>query len=67
MIYLPADDQRQLKVLKSLDFIRQGQNVILAGSPGTGKTHLAIALGIKACLSGCKVSLKSITWSLPMN
>ncbi len=52
---LPADAQRRLKVLKSLDFIEQGQNVIMAGSPGTGKTHLGIALGIKACLSGYKV------------
>jgi|GEM_PF-1142722 len=33
---LPADAQKRLKVLKSLDFIEQGQNVILAGSPGTG-------------------------------
>lgn len=52
---LPMDAQKRLKVLKSLDFIAQGQNVILAGSPGTGKTHLAIGLGIKACLSGYKV------------
>lgn len=52
---LPIDAQKRLKVLKSLDFIEQGQNVILAGSPGTGKTHLAIGLGIKACLSGYKV------------
>jgi len=33
---LPTDAQRRLKVLKSLDFIEQGQNVIMAGSPGTG-------------------------------
>lgn len=52
---LPADAQKRLKVLKSLDFIQEGQNVILAGSPGTGKTHLAIGLGIKACLAGYKV------------
>ncbi len=52
---LPTDAQKRLKVLKSLDFIEQGQNVILAGSPGTGKTHLAIGLGIKACLNGYKV------------
>ena len=57
---LPADAQRRLKVLKSLDFIEQGQNVIMAGSPGTGKTHLAIALGIKACLSGYKVSFVTV-------
>jgi len=58
--YLPADAQKRLKVLKSLDFIAQGQNVILAGSPGTGKTHLAIALGIKACLSGYKVLFMTV-------
>jgi len=52
---LPTDAQKRLKVLKSLDFIEQGQNVIMAGSPGTGKTHLGIALGIKACMSGYKV------------
>jgi len=52
---LPTDAQKRLKVLKSLDFIEQGQNVIMAGSPGTGKTHLGIALGIKACLNGYKV------------
>jgi len=57
---LPTDAQKRLKVLKSLDFIEQGQNVILAGSPGTGKTHLGIALGIKACLAGYKVLFVTI-------
>ena len=33
---LPHDGKKKLKVLKSLDFIKNGQNVILAGSPGTG-------------------------------
>ena len=57
---LPPDARKRLKVLKSLDFIENGQNVILAGSPGTGKTHLAIALGIKACLAGYKVLFATI-------
>ena len=57
---LPSDAQKRLKVLKSLDFIEQGQNVILAGSPGTGKTHLAIALGIKACMAGYKVLFATV-------
>ena len=35
-------------------------NVILAGSPGTGKTHLAIALGIKACMAGYRVLFATI-------
>jgi len=33
---LPHDAKKKLKVLVSLDFIKNGQNVILAGSPGTG-------------------------------
>jgi DNA replication protein DnaC len=53
--WLPADGRKKLKLLKSLDFIKSGQNVILAGNPGTGKTHLAIGLGIKACLADHKV------------
>lgn len=57
---LPPDARKRLKVLKSLDFIENGQNVILAGSPGTGKTHLAIALGIKACMAGYKVLFTTI-------
>lgn len=52
---LPNDAQNKLKLLSSLKFIEEGQNVILSGNPGTGKTHIAISLGIKACLEGYKV------------
>ena len=58
--YLPEDGRKKLKMLRNLDFIRDGQNVILAGNPGTGKTHLAIALGIKACLEEFKVLFTTI-------
>jgi DNA replication protein DnaC len=57
---LPPDARKRFKVLTSLDFIENGQNVILAGSPGTGKTHLAIALGIKACMAGYKVLFATV-------
>ena len=57
---LPEDGQRKLKVLKTLDFIKDGQNVILSGNPGTGKTHMSIGLGIKACLEGYKVLFTTI-------
>ena len=43
------------KELCELHFINQHENVILAGSPGTGKSHLAVGLGRKACLSGYEV------------
>lgn len=52
---LPEDAQKKLKQLKTLDFITEGRNVIMAGNPGTGKTHMALGLGIKACMEGYKV------------
>jgi DNA replication protein DnaC len=58
--YLPEDAQRKLKLLKTLDFIREGRNLILAGNPGTGKSHVATGLGLKACLEGYKVWFTSV-------
>ncbi len=52
---LPPDAAQKLGILKRLDFIKEGQNIVLAGNPGTGKTHLAIGLGIQACLENYKV------------
>lgn len=57
---LPADAQQKLKTLKRADFISQGRNIILAGNPGTGKTHLAIAIGIQACLNDLQVLFTTI-------
>ncbi len=42
----------QLAHLGTLDFIASKQNVVFLGPPGTGKTHLAIGLGIRACQAG---------------
>lgn len=41
--------------LMSLDFIKHHENIILVGAPGTGKTHLASALGRSACEKGYEV------------
>jgi DNA replication protein DnaC len=46
---LPKDAQVALNELETLEFIREGRNVVLYGNPGTGKTHLATALAIMAC------------------
>ncbi len=52
---LPEDGRKKLKLLKDMSFVKSGHNVILAGNPGTGKTHVAIGLGVRACLEGHKV------------
>jgi DNA replication protein DnaC len=41
--------------LVELSFLENRENILALGSVGTGKTHLAIALGIKACMAGKKV------------
>ena len=48
-----------LQELASCQFLRSKQNVIFIGNPGRGKTHLSIALGLKACQDGFRVLFKN--------
>lgn len=57
---LPEDAASKLPILERLDFITSGQNIILSGNPGTGKTHLATALGILACQQGYRVLFTTV-------
>jgi DNA replication protein DnaC len=41
--------------LGTLDFVTAKENALLLGPPGTGKTHLAIGLAIRACQAGHRV------------
>lgn len=41
--------------LASCDFINKRQNIVMIGNPGSGKTHIAIGLGMKACYAGFNV------------
>jgi DNA replication protein DnaC len=42
--------------LGTLDFVLARENVVFLGPPGTGKTHLAIGLAIRACQAGHRVA-----------
>ena len=42
-------------------YLEHRENILLVGCPGTGKTHLAIALGVEACSRGKKVRFYRVT------
>lgn len=48
-------DEAFIKELSTCDFVANKQNIVMIGNPGTGKTHLSIALGVKACMQGMNV------------
>jgi DNA replication protein DnaC len=51
----PAISASQLHQLAKGEYIARAENVIFIGDSGTGKTHLATALGIAACYQGRRV------------
>jgi DNA replication protein DnaC len=48
--------REQVAHLGTLDFVAARENVVFLGPPGTGKTHLAIGLSIRACQAGHRVA-----------
>ncbi|MER7404006.1 IS21-like element helper ATPase IstB [Streptomyces sp. NPDC000070] len=48
-------DRETVARLGKADFVAARRNAVLVGPPGTGKTHLAIGLGVRACQAGHRV------------
>jgi DNA replication protein DnaC len=53
--FQPSIDRKVVRELSGLGFVERAENVIILGPPGVGKTHLAIALGVKAAEAGHRV------------
>ena len=48
-----------IRELASCKFIDEHKNIVMIGNPGRGKTHISIAIGLKACLQGYRVLFKN--------
>lgn len=58
--YQPNINKRFIYNLATCEFVRKKENVAFIGPPGTGKTHLAISIGLKAVAQGYKVLFTTV-------
>ena len=59
--FQPSIDKKLINDCLTCNFIKEHKNIIFIGNPGTGKTHLATAIGIKALMKGYKVLFTQIS------
>jgi len=52
---IPSLNKMLVLELARCEYIDRRENVLALGNSGTGKTHLALALGLAACQGGCRV------------
>jgi len=56
---LPTLNKKKVMDLMEMSYIDKAENILALGNSGTGKTHLAIALGMQACQNGQSVLFKT--------
>lgn len=59
--FQPSINKRQINDSLTCSFIKESKNIVFIGNPGTGKTHLSIAIGLTALLKGFKVLFTSVS------
>ena len=59
--FQPSLNKRKVEELLTLRFIDNRENVLFLGPPGVGKTHLAIALGVRAIYEGYRVCFGTLS------
>jgi DNA replication protein DnaC len=58
--FQPSIPAPLIRELAELGFLARAENLVLVGAPGTGKTHLGIAIGIRACGAHKRVLFRSV-------
>ena len=58
--FQPSIDKKIINDCATCNFIREKRNIVFIGNPGTGKTHLSIAVAIRALMKGFKAHLTPV-------
>jgi DNA replication protein DnaC len=62
--YQPSINRQEIYALATCEFIRKKENIAFIGPPGTGKSHIATAIGVKAAHQGYSVLFATVNQML---